>query len=153
MKIFSIRRGTLADHTITILVSVFDIIGSLVQIISFGFIKSNLKTWFIFSKSLKWIRKNVKINRKKILSSDDFNNKWKSKLDDNHYGMSIDDKDILKLVDNRFKEWERDYPDFKYQQIKMKFGSSRVYTFGIPTDECLNLEQQINEIFDIKRNE
>jgi hypothetical protein len=57
------------------------------------------------------------------MTCDEFNEKYKDHLEEGHYGMSIEDEEIIGEVDKAFSH----LTDFTYSQIKTKFGSSRVY--------------------------
>jgi len=85
------------------------------------------------------------------MTSKEFNEKYKNYLEEGHYGMSIEDPIIIAICDVFFGEWIT-ISDFKYSQIKIKLGSSRVY--------CKNddgylwlLEECINAILKEKKNE
>lgn len=57
----------------------------------------------------------------------EFNEKYKDYLEEDHYGMDINEPSVLTYVDQIFNDltW---IPGFKFQQIKTKFGLARVYT-------------------------
>jgi hypothetical protein len=78
---------------------------------------------------------------------DEFEQKWDRRLEQGFYGLAIDDPKVIELVDKRFTEWEEKYPSFSFSQIKMKFGSSRVYCDGVPYEETSQLEKDINNIY------
>lgn len=58
---------------------------------------------------------------------EEFNNKYKEYIDEDHYGMDINEPSVLAYVDQIFNDLTQ-IPGFKYQQIKTKFGLARVYT-------------------------
>ena len=60
-------------------------------------------------------------------TSKEFNDKYKDYIDEEHYGMDINEPSVLAYVDQIFNDltW---IPGFKYQQIKTKYGLARVYT-------------------------
>jgi hypothetical protein len=60
-------------------------------------------------------------------TNEEFNTKYKSYLEEMHYGMQIQVPAVLGYVDQIFQELT-EIPGFKYQQIKTKFGLARVYT-------------------------
>ena len=57
----------------------------------------------------------------------EFNDKYKEYIDEDHYGMDINEPAVLAYVDQIFIDLTQ-IPGFKYQQIKTKFGMARVYT-------------------------
>ena len=84
--------------------------------------------------------------------NEEFNNKWESHLSEGHYGMDIGDQKVADYLNREFTALEIFVPDFKYQQIKMKFGQSRVYLSSNNFDNvnlhkfaCV-LEKRINEL-------
>lgn len=61
------------------------------------------------------------------MTVDEFNEKYKEYLEKGHYGLDIGNENIIKYLDDVFKDLIK-IPGFKYNQIKEKFGSSRFYT-------------------------
>lgn len=82
------------------------------------------------------------------ITPEEFNRRWKSRLKKGHYGMGISDPKIIKLVDKEFRSLEKKYPNFTYSQIKIKFGSARVYLENVPSKEINRIEMNINLILD-----
>lgn len=81
------------------------------------------------------------------MTKEEFNKKWEWALEEGHYGMDINDEDVINFMDGEF-EWESEKsPTFFYSQIKTKFGFARVYTTSEHNDFW---EERINEI--LKRN-
>lgn len=62
-----------------------------------------------------------------IRSNEQFNIKYAEYLEKDHYGMAIQLPSILTYVDQVFNDFTK-IPEFKYQQIKVKFGLARVQT-------------------------
>lgn len=58
---------------------------------------------------------------------EEFNDKYKEYIDEDNYGMDINEPSVLTYVDQVFTDLIQ-IPGFKYQQIKTKFGLARVYT-------------------------
>ena len=58
---------------------------------------------------------------------EEFNEKYKEYIDEDHYGMDINEPSVLAYVDQIFYDLTQ-IPGFKYQQIKTKFGMARVHT-------------------------
>lgn len=88
-------------------------------------------------------------------TSSEFNEKYKDYLEEGHYGMDINEPSVLAYVDQIFNDLTQ-IPGFKYQQIKTKFGLSRVYT---NLDEIIpfvgriihqELEEKINFILKVE---
>lgn len=61
------------------------------------------------------------------MTSDEFNEKWNKYLEDGFYGMTIEHPQVIEYLDKEFTKEIEDNPSFKYAQIKIKFGTSRVY--------------------------
>jgi len=73
----------------------------------------------------------------------EFNEKWKEYLEDGFYGLTIHDEDVIKYIDNEFEKEIKVNPSFIYSQIKLKFGTSRVYA---NSDKIFEWENEINKI-------
>ena len=58
----------------------------------------------------------------------EFNEKYGAYLVDGYYGSDIVDPELIALADTFFADFVRDYPDFKWYQLKLKFGQVRCYT-------------------------
>ena len=63
----------------------------------------------------------------KVTTSDDFNEKYKDYLEEGHYGLDISIPEVVEKLDEIFQGLIK-IPEFKYHQIKSKFGTSRFYT-------------------------
>lgn len=61
-------------------------------------------------------------------TSDEFNEKWAKHLEPQFYGMAIENLSVLQYMDEQFEKETQSNPDFIYSQIKLKFGTARVYT-------------------------
>jgi hypothetical protein len=88
-------------------------------------------------------------------TSEEFNEKYKDFLENDHYGMDINEPSVIAYVDHIFGDLTK-IPGFKYQQIKTKFGLARVYT---NLDELMpfvgriinqELEEKINFILKVE---
>ena len=78
------------------------------------------------------------------MTAEEFNKKYSAYLEERFYGLDIDHPEVIEYLDNEFeKEIERN-PEFQYSQIKMKFGSSRVYS---TSDKSSEWEDEIDRIF------
>ncbi len=76
------------------------------------------------------------------MTSKEFNDKYIKYLESGFDGMEIEHSGIIELCDEHFKDWIK-IPEFKYYQIKTKFGTSRVYCDEVNTFE---LEAKIDKI-------
>lgn len=61
------------------------------------------------------------------MTVNEFNEKYKDYLEEGHYGLDLNNPNIIKYLDEIFEGLIK-IPGFKYTQIKEKFGSSRFYT-------------------------
>lgn len=77
------------------------------------------------------------------MTSDEFNEKWNKYLEDGFYGMAIEHPQVIEYLDKEFEEEIKTNPSFNYAQIKMKFGSSRVYA---NSDKTLIWEKEVNKL-------
>lgn len=75
------------------------------------------------------------------MTSDEFNKKWSKYLEDGFYGLSIEHPQVIEYLDKEFTEEVKNNPSFNYAQIKMKFGTSRVYA---SSDKTSAWEAEIN---------
>jgi len=57
----------------------------------------------------------------------EFNDKYKDYLEEGHYGMDIAVPSVLVYIDQIFNDLTQ-IPEFKYEQIKTKYGLAKVYT-------------------------
>jgi hypothetical protein len=75
----------------------------------------------------------------------EFNEKWKVHLEPGHYGLDIDNQNVIDYLDKTFIELKEKFSEFQYSQIKLKFGRARVYMepYEINTNE---IESNINKI-------
>jgi hypothetical protein len=84
------------------------------------------------------------------MNIDEFNEKWKVYLEEGFGGLEIDDDEITEYLDREFQELHK-IPGFSFSQIKIKFGSARVYLtpLSIRTGE---IEKKINSMLIKKLN-
>ena len=80
-----------------------------------------------------------------IKTSKEFNEKYKDFLIEGAYGLDIDDIYIVQYLDKQFQDLIL-IPNFKYSQIKLKFGTCRFYT-GMPIMKSMNEYKQIVETY------
>lgn len=62
------------------------------------------------------------------MTTGQFNVKYSEYLDEGHYGMDINDERVIKFLDKEFTEEIEHDPNFKYQQIKLKWNMTRIYS-------------------------
>jgi len=77
------------------------------------------------------------------MTSKEFNEKWSEYLEYRFYGMAIEHPQVIEYLDKEFEEEIKTNPSFNYAQIKMKFGSSRVYA---NSDKTPLWEDEINKL-------
>ena len=86
---------------------------------------------------------------------EEFNEKYKDYIEEDHYGIDINEPSVLAYVDQIFIDLIQ-IRGFKYQQIKTKYGMARVYT---NLDELMpfvgriinqELEEKINFILKVE---
>jgi len=79
-----------------------------------------------------------------------FNEKYKEYLEEGHYGLAISNPDVVVFLEDMFDRVLTKVPDFKYSQIKLKFGKCRIYTnLNSPTLEHI-MEMHINNLINKK---
>ena len=80
-----------------------------------------------------------------MMTIDDFNDKYEEYLGEGHYGLSIANQKVIEFLDDIFQDLTK-IPDFKYYQIKMKFGYSRFYADNVGEKLSSLIERQINRL-------
>ena len=78
------------------------------------------------------------------MTAEEFNKKYISYLEEGHYGLDIDHPEVIEYLDREFDNEIEKNSEFQFSQIKMKFGSSRVYT---TSDKSSEWEAEIDRIF------
>ena len=78
------------------------------------------------------------------MTAEEFNKKYSSYLEERFYGLDIDHPEVVDYLDKEFEKEIEKNPEFQFSQIKMKFGSSRVYT---TSDKSSAWETEIDRIF------
>lgn len=79
------------------------------------------------------------------MTIEEFDEKWKNHLEPGHYGLAIDNEKVTDYLDETFTQLKKQFPDFQYSQIKLKFGTARVYMEPHQIDTH-TIEQTINKI-------
>ncbi len=75
-----------------------------------------------------------------------FNTTYKDRIPERFYGASIPSIPVLSYLDKKFKEFEKEYPDFKFYQLKLKFGNPVLYIDNVPREKIFKIEEEIAEI-------
>jgi len=78
------------------------------------------------------------------MTTEEFNKKYSAYLEERFYGLDISHPEVVEYLDKEFEKEIEKNPAFKYSQIKMKFGSSRVYS---TSDKSSEWETEIDRIF------
>jgi hypothetical protein len=78
------------------------------------------------------------------MTAEEFNKKYSAYLEERFYGLDIDHPEVVEYLDKEFDKEIVKNPEFQFSQIKMKFGSSRVYT---TSDKISEWETEIDRIF------
>lgn len=78
------------------------------------------------------------------MTVNEFNDKYKDYLEEGYYGLDIDNSHVIHLLDKFFTGWIEDSIDFKYTQIKLKFGTARAYITGIDRKTIETIERAID---------
>jgi hypothetical protein len=79
------------------------------------------------------------------MTAEQFNEKYKDYLENGHYGLGIDIHELTEWLDSKFQEFIKQ-PEFRYSQIKVKFGMGRFYCEGLSSDEIYSVEDKITQI-------
>lgn len=87
------------------------------------------------------------------MTINEFNDKYKDYLEEGHYGLDIDNSYVIDLLDKVFAGWIEDSKDFRYSQIKLKFGMARVYVKGIDRDTISTIENAIDILMKDEKKE
>ncbi len=79
------------------------------------------------------------------MTTEEFNNKYMDYLEKGHYGIAINNEEVIDYLDKEFQELIK-IPDFQYTQIKLKFGYCRIYCDKVPVDKIYEMEEYINKL-------
>ena len=80
------------------------------------------------------------------MTLEEFDNKWEAHLEPGHYGLEINNSEIIDYLDEEFFKEVKINPDFQFSQIKLKFGFARVYSNSNKNDEW---EEHIDNILKV----
>jgi hypothetical protein len=101
----------------------------------------SLESAFNYEMSKKYP---VEISKESFMSITGFNEKYREFLEEGHYGLDIDDKNVIQYLDEQFQEFIK-IPGFTYSQVKTKFGMARFYCEPHSIDST-KVEKEINQI-------
>lgn len=79
------------------------------------------------------------------MTIDQFNNKYKDYLVEGYYGLDINNPQIIEFLDIEFLDLIMK-DNFKYYQIKEKFGMGRFYADGVSANELTEIENHITKL-------
>ena len=80
------------------------------------------------------------------MTTEEFNKKWSNYLEKGHYGLVINNPEVITYLDKVVFPNVTKAPGFKYMQIKNKFGFACFYCRGLCTSEVKKIEVDINKI-------
>ena len=80
------------------------------------------------------------------MTTNEFNEKYKTFLEEGHYGLALDKPEAIAYLDEKFQEFTQ-RPDFKFTQIKAKFNWFCLYADGVTLDERAEVEKKLGEIY------
>ena len=75
----------------------------------------------------------------------EFNNKYKEYFEEGYYGLAINDEEFINWLDSKFQEFIKQ-PNFKFSQIKAKFGMGRFYCEGLSNEQIAEVENKITNL-------
>lgn len=79
------------------------------------------------------------------MTKKEFNIKYNNWLVEGYYGLDLINPISIEYLDGKFKEYIK-IPDFKYKQVKSKWGYFCFYADGLSREECEEVELQLNKI-------
>ena len=78
----------------------------------------------------------------------EFNDKYRDYIEDGFRGCDLINEKTLDYLDSKFQEYIK-IPDFKFKQIKSKWGYFCFYATGISQEECNEVELKLKEIHSV----
>jgi hypothetical protein len=81
------------------------------------------------------------------MNVNEFNEKYSDYIEDGFEGLEFDHPEVVDYLDQEFTQAIAEDPDFEFAQVKMKFGTSRVYS---TSDKSTIWEHRINEIMGVQ---
>ncbi len=77
-----------------------------------------------------------------IMTREEFNLKYKDYIEEGFDGLEFHDEQVISYLDNQFSEFIK-VPNFKFAQIKLKFGMCCFYADNVNTH---NIELEVNKL-------
>jgi hypothetical protein len=77
----------------------------------------------------------------------EFNGKYGKYLEEGHYGLALDNPEVIEYLDKEYEELIK-LPNFKYSQIKGKFNWFCFYCEGVSSEKRAEIENKIKEIYE-----
>lgn len=82
------------------------------------------------------------------MTQKEFNTKWNDYLELGFYGLSFDNEEVAKYLDQEFTKEVKHNPDFSFWQIKVKFGNARIYA-NVDEKTQRRWEWKVNKILNL----
>ena len=79
------------------------------------------------------------------MTTEEFNKKYEKYIEPRFYGLDISDEDFINWLDNKFEVFITK-SNFKFHQIKIKFGMGRFYCEGLSQEEVYEVEEKISNL-------
>jgi len=80
------------------------------------------------------------------MEAKEFNKKYEKYLEEKHYGVEgFNNPEFLEWLDAKFQIFIT-FENFKFSQIKTKFGMGRFYCEGLPNELINEVENKITEL-------
>jgi hypothetical protein len=83
------------------------------------------------------------------MNTEDFNNKWNEWLEDGHYGLDIQDEEVIEFLNEIFVDLTK-IEGFKFYQIKQKFYFYCFYADNISLAMKSIIQNEIRRIMEKK---
>lgn len=84
------------------------------------------------------------------MTAKEFNEKYSKYLEPGHYGMDIFYPEVIDYLDREFEQEIKVNPEFSYSQIKVKFGTSRIY---VNSKNASKWETEVDKMLKIRNVE
>ena len=79
-------------------------------------------------------------------TAEEFNKKYKDYIEEGHYGLALDKREVIEYLDKEFRELIK-INGFKFSQIKSKFNSFRFYAEPVSAEKQNEIEAKIKELY------